>query len=356
VTSAFGGQRSIQLSYGCGTADAGGGLSTGAARRAQSRGRAQPGAADPGVASSAMARPGLVRHGGAMRLLHVCAALLAGLFLAGCARPSSGPALWRLADADSEIWILGTVHVLPPGVKWRTARIETAFSAAETVWFEAPTDEAAVAEINALVTRLGVNPPGVTLTSLLSSEEKAQFARVAQSLGVEPASLEPVRPWIAALQLSLALLTKQGADPDSGVDTALEADAARMGKTTAYFETAAQQMRIFADLPPAAEKRFLIATLRQIEEEAETSDEMDRLWARGEVGELGRLLQRQIDEAGPEVADALIHRRNAAWTAEIDRMMQGKGRVFVAVGTAHLTGEGGVPALLRAKGYDVEGP
>ncbi|MBT9447164.1 MAG: TraB/GumN family protein [Hyphomonadaceae bacterium] len=291
-----------------------------------------------------------------MKVLNLCAAVLAGVMLAACAPRSSGPALWRLADADSEIWLLGTVHVLSPGVKWRTARIEQAFDAAETVWFEAPTDEAAVAEIGALVAQLGANPPGVTLTSLLNAEENARYARVAKSLGVETASLEAARPWIAALQLSLALLTRQGADPNSGVETALEADAARRGKKMAYFESAALQMHIFADLPPAAEKRFFLATLRQIEEEADTTDEMDRLWANGRVDELGKLLQRQIDEAGPEVADALIHKRNAAWTAEIDAMMAGKGRVFIAVGTAHLTGPRGVPALLRAKGYAVEGP
>jgi uncharacterized protein YbaP (TraB family) len=95
---------------------------------------------------------------------------------------------------------------------------------------------------------------------------------------------------------------------------------------------------------------------RQIEEEADSTDEMDRLWVRGDVATLGRLLQRQIDEAGPEVADALIYRRNAAWAREIDAMMRGRGRVFIAVGTAHLTGDGGVPALLRARGYTVDGP
>ncbi len=334
MTSAFGGQRSIQLSYGCG------------------KGRFLP----EGAGRRNLAARAISRHGGAMKLPTFCAAIVATVLLAACAPRSSGPALWRLSDADSEIWLLGTVHVLPRGVQWRTARIDAAFNAAEVVWFEARTDEAAAAEIGELVGRLGANPPGVTLSSLLTAEEQARFARVAKSVGVEPASLEPARPWIAALQLSLALLTRQGADPDSGVETALEADAARRGKKTAYFESAALQMHIFADLPPGAEKRFLLATLRQIEEEADTTDEMDRLWANGRVDELGRLLQRQIDEAGPEVADALIHRRNAAWTAEIDRMMAGKGRVFIAVGTAHLTGPGGVPALLRAKGYDVEGP
>lgn len=291
-----------------------------------------------------------------MKILSLLAAMALSATLAGCAPKSGGPALWRLSDADSEIWILGTVHVLPPNLKWRTPRIDKAFNAADEIWFEAPTDDGAAAEIGALVAQLGVNPAGVTLTSMLSPEEKAQFLRVAQSVGVDASAMERARPWLAALQLSVALLAKQGSDPDSGVENALEADAARLNKRTAYFETAAQQMHIFADLSSAAEKAFFVATLRQIEDEADQTDVMDALWARGDVDALGKLLQRQIEEAGPEVGEALIHRRNAAWTAEIDRMMHGKGRVFIAVGTAHLTGSGGVPALLRAKGYKVEGP
>jgi len=291
-----------------------------------------------------------------MRCFGGFAALAFSVAIAACAPKSDGPPMWRLSDADSEIWILGTVHVLPAHVKWRNPRIDTAFQSADVVWFEAPTDDAAAAQIADLVAGLGVNPPGVTMSSLLSADEKTRFDRVAQSLGVQASAMEHTRPWLAALQLSVALLAKQGGDPNSGVETVLEADAARQGKRIAYFETAQQQMHFMADLSPAAEKAFLVATVRQIDEEADQSDVMDTLWARGDVGKLGPLLNRMIEEAGPEAADALIHRRNAAWTAEIDRMMQGKGRIFIAVGTAHLTGDGGVPALLRAKGYTVEGP
>jgi len=301
---------------------------------------------------------GRPRHGRAMNALRTVV-LAAVLLFAACApkEESGGPAMWRLKDADSEIWILGTVHVLAPDVKWRTARIDRAFRAADVVWFEAPTTGEDVGrEIGALVQRIGVNPPGVKLTSLLTTEEKAQFEKVARSVDLDPAALEGARPWLAALQLSVAALTKQGADPNSGVETALEADVVRLGKKTAYFETVAQQMHFFADLPPAVEKRFLVATLRQIEEDADQSAQMDELWSTGRVDELGRLRSEMMDEAGPEVADAIIHRRNAAWVTQIDTLMKGKGRIFIAVGTAHLTGPRGVPALLRAKGYEVEGP
>lgn len=291
-----------------------------------------------------------------MRYFRHFAAAVAALALFGCAPKAEGPALWRLSDADSEIWLFGTVHVLKPDVKWRTARIDDALRSADLLYFETPTDDAATAEVARLASALGANPEGVTLSSLLSPQEKARFERVSRALGVEPAALDEARPWLAALQLSVAMLVRQGADPEAGVENVLEAEAARLAKKTAYFETASEQMHFLADLSPAAEKQFFIATLRQIEEESDQSDVMDTLWARGDAAKLGALLTRMTDEAGPEAANALIYTRNATWAEKVDTMMQGKGRIFIAVGAAHLTGPRGVPALLRAKGYTVEGP
>lgn len=316
------------------------------------------GAIEGAGALAALGGRGRRRHGPAMIVLR--ALVLAAVFLVSACAPkpeTGGPAMWRLADADSEIWILGTVHVLPRSLKWRNAAIDDAFRRADIVWFEAATDgEDVTREIGALVQRVGVNPPGVTLSSLLAPAEKARLDSVARSVGLDPRGLEGARPWLAALQLSVAMLAREGAEAGSGVESVLEAEAARLGKKVAYFETAAEQMHFLADLPPEVEKRFLLVTLRQIEEDADKTAVMDDLWASGRVEELGRLLADMMDEAGPEVADAIIHRRNAAWAARIDEMMKGEGRVFVAVGTAHLTGPRGVPALLRAKGYAVEGP
>jgi len=129
-----------------------------------------------------------------------------------------GPTLWRLTDADSEIWILGSVHVLPPGLKWRTPAIDAAFAAADVVVFETPTDAAAQADIAATVRATSANPPGVTLSSLLSEAEAAKLHRVAKGLGVEPATLEPLRPWLAAVALSMRSVVAQGHDPNSGVE------------------------------------------------------------------------------------------------------------------------------------------
>lgn len=285
-----------------------------------------------------------------------CAALVATCGPAPGSRPASGPALWRVHDADSDVYLFGTVHVLPQGLSWKSPSVRQAFARAGTIWFETRTDDAAGAKIAAFVAAHGVNPPGVTLSSQLAPDDRARLARVTAMLALDRAALERMRPWVAALQLSLALLQKQGRAADAGVEQALEADAAAQGKQTAYFETAEDQLRIFTTLSAPAERRFLTSTLRQIEEDADSSDRMDGLWARGQAHELGVLILEQAEEAGPDTAEALIYQRNRAWADRIDEIMAGKGIAFVAVGAAHMAGPRGVPALLQARGHVVDGP
>lgn len=293
-----------------------------------------------------------------MRRVTFWLAMACVVFLATCAPApqEKGPALWRVSDADSEIYLFGTVHVLPATLQWQSKRIVDAFNGAEVIWFETPTDEAAGRKIAGIVARTGVNPPGVTLSSQLAPQDQARLTRVATSLNVPPQSLEPLRPWLAALQLSVALLNRQGHSASAGVEATLSADAAALGKRTAYFETAEEQMAIFATLPRDAELKFLTTTLRQIEEDADDTDTLNRLWAQGDTPAFDALVAKLTNEAGPETAEALIYARNARFAAAIAEMLKGKGRAFVAVGAAHMSGERGVPALLKAQGHAVEGP
>ena len=55
----------------------------------------------------------------------------------------------------------------------------------------------------------------------------------------------------------------------------------------------------------------------------------------------------------PELRDALFTARNRRWAEKIARLMDGSGKVLIAVGAGHLAGQDGVVGLLRSKGYKV---
>jgi uncharacterized protein YbaP (TraB family) len=288
------------------------------------------------------------------------AALLAAaaVAFAACApapnRPAE-PAIWRVTDADSEIWLFGSVHLLPPDLRWRGPRVNAAFAAADELVTETDMSEAASRDFPALAARYGALPEGDALSARLAPEDRARLARVTARMGVDAAALEGLRPWLAALQLSIAYAVREGHRAETGVEAVLLAEARAQGKRVSFLETPEEQVRVLADLAPEDETRFLALTLRQIEEDADTLDALDRVWASGDVAALERALAAQWDESGAAVHEAVILRRNRAWADAIARRLDGEGRVFVAVGAAHLVGEDSVIALLRQRGITVEG-
>ena len=291
-----------------------------------------------------------------MRLLRT-ALLAAAWVLASCA-PSAppNPSLWRIADADSEIWLFGSVHVLSPDLAWRSERVNAAFAAADEFVTETEIGEAAAREYQALATRYGALPAGETLSARIGPEEAERLARTARALGIDPAALEQQRPWLTALQLSYTALARAGQNPEAGVEAVLGAEARAQGKRLSFLETPEQQVRVLGELPPEEEARFLSLTLREIEQGAESAAAMDQAWVRGDALALQRQLDAQWRETGPVFYAALIVNRNRDWADEIERRLGGSGRIFIAVGAAHLLGDDSVVAMLRARGIEVEGP
>lgn len=288
------------------------------------------------------------------------AALLACLTASACAPPAPAPspgepALWRIADADSEIWLFGGVHVLPPELRWRGPRFEATFARAEELVTE--TDIEATQQVyGELVARYGRLENGAALNDLLTPQEQARFAGLARGLNLDPSQFASARPWLAAAQLSLAYALAHGHTQAAGVENVLVPEARAAGKRLSYLETAEQQVRTLASLSPADEVRFLLATLDELEQGEVSLNTANQAWARGDVAALAAALDDDLNEAGPAVHEALIAGRNRAWAAEIKRRLAGDGRIFYAVGAAHLAGADSVVALLRADGVVVEGP
>lgn len=289
----------------------------------------------------------------------LAAALLIALAwpLAGCApapAPRGEPALWRISDLDSEIWLFGAVHVLPSDLRWRSVRIDAAFDAADELVVE--TDSSDAEAVAALTAQYGLLPSDARLSHLLPERDAARLVRVSAALGVDPLSLDRLRPWLAALRLSFAFAMAHGQQSDAGVEAVLLPEAQARGMQISYLETPEQQIRTLAELSDADQLRFLQASLRQIEEDGDTLGSIDRAWASGDLLALDRELRAQLSEAGPGPYAAIITRRNEAWADEVAQRLGGSGRIFYAVGAAHLVGDSGVPALLRRRGISVEGP
>ncbi len=280
-------------------------------------------------------------------------AIAAGLVWTACAGAAqAAPAMWEVRDKDSVVYLFGSMHVLAPNVRWRTRAFDRAYAAADRVWFETRAD-VGPDRIKALVDLYGVDPDR-SLTEKLSPTALATLRPVLDRDGVPLEQVERLRPWAAAMMLSVAPMTQKGAKVESGVDVATTQRARVAEKPIETFETIEQQLRIFADLPEPVELAYLDDVAREQLSPPRDGVVLERAWQKGDMNRLGAVLVDHMKAERPQLYQALLLRRNLAWADRLDAVMrQGHGTDLVVVGALHMAGNQGLPALMKARGYAV---
>jgi len=258
--------------------------------------------------------------------------------------PEQSPAIWKISDDDSVIWLFGTIHILDPKLKWRSTQIDTAFSSAEKVYFEAPANSKGM---QALIMQHGIDRHR-PLSSKMSPSGKIQMTKALKTLGL-PASrvqqFEPMRPWLVGLTLAAAQIVAQGGDPNSGVEKVLSREATERGKAIGYFETDEEQIMFLSGLSEPAEIFFLEDGLRAINEEPMLLDELTKSWATGDVKGIDAAMVHSL-QGHQELYAALLVNRNKKWARQISTLLAGSGTIFIAVGAGHLAGGNSVQYYL----------
>ncbi|MDZ4761120.1 MAG: TraB/GumN family protein [Alphaproteobacteria bacterium] len=266
----------------------------------------------------------------------------------------TGPALWRTGDADTTVYLFGTVHVLRPDLSWRTERVDRALEASKAIYFETDVNPNP-GQMMQVVSRLGVYVPPEKLSDKLAPEDRAALADAASKLSLPMFMLDTMRPWLAAMALSEQLIVKAGYEPTSGVERTLEPEARAAGREIRKFETVEQQLLFFADLPETVQIAYLMEGVREIDKETTLLDDMVAAWARGDVATLENIMIEGDLAESPEIYEALLVKRNRNWAATLDTLIKTEtGVVFVAVGAGHLAGNDSVITLLMGRGYMVD--
>lgn len=285
---------------------------------------------------------------------------LALLGLPGCAAgdvasvPSppepSGPALWKLADEDTTIYLFGTIHALPETVQWYDGKIASALDGSQVLVTEIPANSASLPGAQASIAQKALLPEGQTLRDLLGDADRATYEAALGRLGLPPASFDPFEPWFAGMILAVLPLTQKGYKAESGVEKVVDTHAGPTMERAAL-ESLEAQIDLFDQLPQTAQIEFLMASARDLDGLVSAMDEMVAEWVAGDADDLAVLMNRGLSD--PVLAKALLYDRNARWAEWIDQRMDQPGQVFVAVGAGHLAGEHSVQTMLEARGFTV---
>jgi uncharacterized protein YbaP (TraB family) len=290
--------------------------------------------------------------------LAALALLLPSLLASGAAWAK--PPVWTAHGRGATITLFGSVHILPQGADWRPEALTQALADADELWFETPIDDASVLAVSQQALAQGMLPAGKDLADMLSDQGKARLRRAETALHLPGPALERLRPWLADLTVGAADYAREGATPDQGVERQL-ANAAPQAARHA-FETGAQQIALFAGQPEPVQVASLEDTLRELEDDPDQSLRLIDVWLKGDLKGLEKEGLEELRRESPQMFKSLLTDRNAAWLTVLSQRLNtpptdGRpARIVVVVGVGHLVGPGGVPALLRAKGFRVDGP
>ena len=285
-------------------------------------------------------------------------ALLLSTATVSCAKPAPSkpaprakPALWKLADADTTIYLFGTIHVLPKGYNWRTKAFNAAAAKADTLVLEVA-DLGDNAKTAAVFTKLAMSPGLPPVLDRVPADKRAGLKALIDKVGFPPSALAQFESWAVAITLAGGMLKDLYLSPDDGVERSLTEQFTATKKPVIGLETTELQLGIFDKLPEDAQRSFLAGLADEQGDPKAEFDTMLSAWRSGDDKAIALTFDDEL-RASPELLNALLTKRNANWTTWLKNRLDTPGTVMVAVGAGHLAGPESVQAMLAKQGIKV---
>ena len=260
--------------------------------------------------------------------------------------------LWRIVKDGRSSYLYGTVHV---------ARLDWVFPGPKTMQALNASDTVAL-ELDLLDPALQRR----MAEAIAARREPALPAALAQRLQrhataecIAPETLAGLGPMLQIATFSSLVGRRDGIDPAYGIDLFIAGLSHAAKKNTVSLETPELQLDTLTSDPDAPLDALIESGLDELESGRARPllNRLVRIWAEADDAELGRY-ESWCDclktDADRRAMRRMLDDRNPALAAGIDALHAGGKQVFAAVGSLHMIGQQGLPALLAKRGYRVE--
>ena len=289
----------------------------------------------------------------------IAAAICALLCTSACAsapapiRPPAHvrPGLWKLYDADTTIYLFGTIHVLPKGYPWRTKAFNAAASRANELVLEVADLEDQTKTAQTFM-KLAISPGLKPVLDRVSAEKRPALSRLIAKSGMSAETLNKFESWAVAITVAASTLRDLDVSPDNGVERILTKQFKAAHKPVEGLETSEFQLGLFDALSPGAQETFLEGMADESVSPAKEYGDMLASWSKGDDKTIALSFDDEV-KLSPELTEVLLRQRNRNWTDWLAKRLAKPGVVLVAVGAGHLAGPDSVQALLAKRGLHV---
>lgn len=260
--------------------------------------------------------------------------------------------LWKATKGGKTSYLYGTIHV---------GRTDWMFPGPTTMNALRGTDAIAL-ELDMMdpdiMQRLqaGMAPrPGLKLPAKLDERLKTQL----KAACLPDQLAQVLSPEMLAMTLTSLVGRKDGLDPSFAVDSVYAGLGRGLNKPVSSLEAPELQVELLVGNTPAETEEMVDSALDELERgtAAPMLKRMAQAWADGRLGEI-ESYEQWCDcvktDKDRESMKKLLNDRNPGMAKGIDALHSAGTAVFAAVGSLHMVGKRGLPALLAERGYVVE--
>lgn len=260
--------------------------------------------------------------------------------------------LWRITRDGHTSYLYGTMHVGKLGWMFPGPQVAQALGASDTVALELDVLDPGIQE---RMKKGMAALHGASLPEPLMKRMRQQ----AESLCFPYEAFADAPPELQIDMLVMMMGRREGLDAAYGIDAALAALGHGMDKDVVSLETPEFQVQALLMKTPQETVAYVEDSLDELEN-SRSRDMLKRLslaWANADYAEMEHFTDwceclKTATER--EVMKRLLDERNPALADKIDALHRRGKQVFAAVGSLHMFGPVGLPALMAKRGYQVQ--
>lgn len=253
---------------------------------------------------------------------------------------------WRLSGADVQgiSYLLGTMHLKPPGPKpsWEAPFLNY-IDLCQVFATEFSLDEVDPV----LLRKFSLLPDNQLLSDYLTEKKFKKLEKVLlKSLGLPLRSLIRMQPLMIVNLISEQLLA---AYHPVSMDSELWQAAVKKGKRMEGIETFEEQLQILKKIPIDYQVKNLVSIIKNINQYRKKLLHLAKVYDTGDIQQLYKVSKQGMGS----IRKLMLIDRNHIMAERIYDKIQTTS-MFCAIGAGHLAGKEGVLRLLKKKGVTIK--
>lgn len=261
--------------------------------------------------------------------------------------------LWQVEGQNNKVFLLGSVHMLSEQQYPLPTVFDSVYAQSAALYFETNIDSAMSPQAAGLLMKQGLLNGRQTLKDLLADSVFQKVKKILDHFGQPVELYLKMKPWLLSLMLNQLNMRALNLNPRLGLEMYFSQKVKQDQKPTHGLESFKQQIAFLSRLSEINPNTLVLETIREIETNNKTFEELLTAWQTGDAQALDSLINAGLKEF-PQVGEFLLVKRNLNWLQKIEPLLKSKQNYLIVVGAGHLVGDQGLVQLLRQKGYRVQ--